>query len=224
MRQPNRLEKTTLAFAFVAIAGLTALAQQTAAPPETAPLTSQIPVDPLITTGKLDNGLRYYVRANARPEKRAELRLVVKAGSILEDDDQQGLAHFVEHMAFNGTTNFPRQDVIAFMQSLGMRFGAHVNAYTSFDETVYMLQVPTDRPDALDRAMLVLEDWASQVTFDPAEVEKERGVVLEEWRSRLGAGARMTDKLFPQLLQGSRYATRLPIGKPEILKSFPIDR
>jgi zinc protease len=192
--------------------------------PQNAALSQAIPVDPAITVATLPNGLRYYVRANRRPEKRAELRLVVKAGSILEDDDQQGLAHFVEHMAFNGTRNFPKQDVIAFMQSLGMRFGAHVNAYTSFDETVYMLQVPTDRPGALERAMLVLEDWASQVTFDPEEIEKERGVVLEEWRSRLGAGARLTDKLFPELLQGSRYATRLPIGKPEVLKSFTADR
>ena len=203
---------------------LTAHQTSTTVTPQTAALRDAIPVDPAITVGTLPNGLRYYVRANQRPEKRAELRLVVKAGSILEEDDQQGLAHFVEHMAFNGTRNFPKQDVIAFMQSLGMRFGAHVNAYTSFDETVYMLQVPTDRAGALDRAMLVLEDWASQVTFDPAEIEKERGVVLEEWRGRLGAGARLTDKLFPQLLQGSRYATRLPIGKPEVLKSFTADR
>src|SRR5262245_35133435 len=224
MRQPNRLEKTTLAFAFVAIAGLTALAQQTAAPPETAPLTSQIPVDPLITTGKLDNGLRYYVRANARPEKRAELRLVVNAGSILEDDDQQGLAHFVEHMAFNGTKNVPKQDVVNFMQSIGMRFGAHVNAYTSFDETVYMLQVPTDRPDAVAKAFQILEDWAHNVTFDPAEIDKERGVVIEEWRLGRGADARLRDAELPILLKGSRYAERLPIGKKEILEGFKPDR
>ena len=203
---------------------LTARQTPTTVTPQTAALRDAIPVDPAITVGTLPNGLRYYVRANPRPERRAELRLVVRAGSILEDEDQLGLAHFVEHMAFNGTRNFPKQDVIAFMQSLGMRFGAHVNAYTSFDETVYMLQVPTDRPGALDHAMLVLEDWASQVTFDPAEIEKERGVVLEEWRSRLGAGSRLADKLLPQLLQDSRYAARLPIGKPEVLKSFTADR
>ena len=160
--------------------GLVAAAQ--AVPSQSAPLTQQIPVDPLITTGQLSNGLRYYVRANNRPEQRAELRLVVNAGSILEDDDQQGLAHFVEHMAFNGTKKFPKQDVVAFMQSIGMRFGAHVNAYTSFDETVYMLQVPTDKPEVLRKAFEILEDWAHNVSFDPAEVDKERGVVVEEWR------------------------------------------
>src|SRR5258705_12859579 len=112
----------------------------------TQSLSQQMPVDPQITMGKFSNGLRYYIRANKKPEKRAELRLVVKAGSILEDDDQQGLAHFVEHMAFNGTKNFPKQDIISFIESLGMRFGADLNAYTTFDETVYILQVPTDKP------------------------------------------------------------------------------
>jgi zinc protease len=220
----KRARTTVVGVALLATAAVLTAQQAPQVTPQTAALSQAIPVDPAITVATLPNGLRYYVRANPRPEKRAELRLVVKAGSILEDDDQLGLAHFVEHMAFNGTRNFPKQDVITFMQGLGMRFGAHVNAYTSFDETVYMLQVPTDRPGALDRAMLVLEDWASQVTFDPAEIERERGVVLEEWRSRLGAGARLTDKLFPQLLQGSRYASRLPIGKPEILKSFTANR
>ena len=179
-----------------------------------------MPVDPAIAIGKFSNGLRYYVRANPKPEKRAELRLVVKAGSILEDDDQQGLAHFVEHMAFNGTQHFPKNELVQFIESLGMRFGADVNAYTSFDETVYMLQVPTDKPGTLDRALLILEDWAHNVTFDPAEIDKERGVVMEEWRLRRGAGARMTDKLFPVLLKGSRYADRVPIGKTEIIQTF----
>jgi zinc protease len=198
--------------------------QGIATSPQTAGLNQAIPIDPEITVGQLPNGLRYYVRANKKPEKRAELRLVVKAGSTLEDDDQQGLAHFVEHMAFNGTANFPKQDITAFMQSLGMRFGAHVNAYTSFDETVYMLTIPSERMDVLDRALLVLDDWAHNVTFDPAEIEKERGVVMEEWRGRLGAGSRLTDKLFPILLQNSRYADRLPIGKPEILQKFAPSR
>jgi zinc protease len=190
----------------------------------TAPLTQQIPTDPLITTGKFANGLRYYVRANKKPENRAELRLVVNAGSLLEEDDQQGLAHFVEHMAFNGTKHFPKMDVVNFMQSIGMHFGAHVNAYTSFDETVFMLQVPTDKSDVLDRSMLILEDWAHGVSFDDAEIDKERGVVMEEWRLGRGAGTRMQDKQFPILLKGSRYADRLPIGKPEILQSFKHDR
>jgi zinc protease len=181
-------------------------------------LTEPMPVDPQITMGKFANGLRYYIRANKKPEKRAELRLVVKAGSILEDDDQQGLAHLVEHMAFDGTTHFPKKDIISFIESLGMRFGADLNAYTSFDETVYILTVPTDKPETMDRALLILEDWAHNVSFDRTELDKERGVVMEEWRLGRGAGARMRDKLFPVLLKGSRYADRLPIGKPEIIQ------
>src|SRR6266850_7914134 len=128
-------------------------------------LTDQMPVDAQITMGKFPNGMRYYVRANKKPEKRAELRLVVKAGSILEDEDQQGLAHLVEHMAFNGTQHFPKHDLIEFIESLGMRFGADLNAYTSFDETVYMLAIPTDKPETIDRALLILEDWAHNVSL-----------------------------------------------------------
>ena len=191
---------------------------------QTSSLTQPMPVDPQITMGKFENGLRYYIRANKKPEKRAELRLVVKAGSILEDDDQRGLAHFVEHMAFNGTKNFPKHELISFMESLGMRFGADINAYTSFDETVYMLQVPTDKPGAMERALQVLEDWAHNVSFEPAEIEKERGVVLEEWRSGRGAGMRTTEKLFPVVFKGSRYANRLPIGTPEIIQTGKPER
>jgi zinc protease len=188
------------------------------------PLTSKIPVDPQITVGTLPNGLRYYIRKNAAPQQRAELRLVVNTGSILEADDQKGLAHFVEHMAFNGTKNFPKQSLVDFLESIGMRFGADVNAGTSFDETTFMLQVPTDKPDVLDRSMLILEDWAHNVTFEPAEIDKERGVVLEEWRLGRGAQARLQDKQFPILLKGSRYADRLPIGDPNILRTFKHDR
>jgi zinc protease len=220
-----RVRVALLVSALALATGLAAAPPQTGAlTPQSAALNQAIPVDPEVTLGRLPNGLRYYVRANPKPEKRAELRLVVKAGSTLEEDDQQGLAHFVEHMAFNGTRNFPKQDVTAFMQSLGMKFGAHVNAYTTFDETVYMLTVPSDRPDVIDRALLVLEDWAHNVSFEAAEIEKERGVVMEEWRGRLGAGSRLTDKMFPILLQGSRYADRLPIGKPEILQGFSPER
>jgi len=143
-------------------------------------LTEIVPIDPQVRAGRLPNGLQYFVRANAQPQGRAELRLVVNAGSVLEDDDQRGLAHFVEHMSFNGTQHFPGQDVAAFIQALGMRFGAHVNAHTSFDETVYQLQVPSDNRAVIDRALLIMEDWARSVSFEPAEVEKERGVVLEE--------------------------------------------
>ncbi|HSE36938.1 MAG TPA: insulinase family protein, partial [Blastocatellia bacterium] len=129
-----------------------------------------------------------------------------------------------EHMAFNGTKNFPKQDLVQFIESLGMRFGADLNAYTSFDETVYMLQVPTDKPEAMDKAFLILEDWASNVTFDPAEIDKERGVVMEEWRIRRGAGERMQTKIWPIMLKGSRYADRLPIGKPEIIQNGKHER
>jgi zinc protease len=225
MTTRTRVQALLLLAAFVGAASLVAARQPVVAAPGQATAAAQpMPVDPAISTGKLGNGLRYYVRANPKPEKRAELRLVVKAGSILEDDDQQGLAHFVEHMAFNGTQHFPKQEIISFIESLGMRFGADLNAYTSFDETVYMLQVPTDKPGTMDRALLVLEDWAHNVTFDPAEIDKERPVIMEEWRLRRGAGARVTDKLFPVLLQGSRYADRLPIGKTEVIQSFKRDQ
>jgi zinc protease len=187
-------------------------------------LQQPMPVDPQITMGQFKNGLRYYIRTTKKPEKRAELRLVVKAGSILEDEDQLGLAHFLEHMAFNGTKNFPKHELLAFIESLGMRFGAHLNAYTSFDETVYMLTVPTDKPGAIEKSFQVLEDWAQNISFEPAEVEKERGVVLEEWRSGRGAGMRTTEKIFPIMFKGSRYANRLPIGKPEIIQTGKLER
>ncbi len=178
-----------------------------------------IPPDPAVMTGTLANGFTYFIRENDQPENRAELRLVVNAGSILEDDDQQGLAHFVEHMAFNGTRNFEKQELVDYLESIGMQFGPDVNAYTSFDETVYMLQVPMDDPEVVSTAFQILEDWAHGVVFDPEEVDKERGVVIEEWRGRRGAGARMQDEQFPVMLQGSRYAERLPIGKTAILES-----
>src|SRR5215510_7156340 len=209
------------------VAGFTVAAQQPAATtpaPAALGLNQKMPVEPATTVGTLPNGMRYYIRVNKQPLNRAELRLVVNAGSVLEDDDQRGLAHFVEHMAFNGTKNFPKQDVIAFLQSTGMRFGAHINANTSFDQTVYELQIPTDSPAVIDRSLLILEDWAHAVTFDPDEIDKERGVILEEWRTGLGAGARMLDVQLPVLLKDSRYAERLPIGKPEIIRSFPYDR
>jgi len=176
--------------------------------------------DARVQTGVLDNGLRYYIRENRRPEQRAELRLVVKAGSVLEDDDQQGLAHFVEHMAFNGTRNFAHQDLVNYLELVGMRFGPDLNAYTSFDETVYMLQVPTDSDSVFHTAWQILEDWASAVSFEPEETDKERGVVIEEWRLGQGASARLRDLQFPIIFRGSRYADRLPIGRRETLESF----
>lgn len=135
----------------------------------------ELPLDPAVRSGKLANGLTYYVRGHGRPDDRAELRLVVNAGSILEDDDQRGLAHFVEHMAFNGTEHFARQELVDYLESIGMRFGPDLNAYTSFDETVYMLKVPTDDAEILDRAFLILRDWAGGLAFEDEEVDKERG-------------------------------------------------
>ena len=211
--------------AFTSVVSFTG-AQQPAATIDlkNAPLDLTIPVDPLITVGTLPNGLRYYVRENRLPQARAELRLVVKAGSVLEDEDQRGLAHFVEHMAFNGTRHFPKQEISTFMQALGMRFGAHVNAHTSFDETVYELQIPTGNPAVMDRSLTILEDFAQNVSFDAVEIDKERGVILEEWRLGLGAGERIRDAQMPVLLKGSRYAERSPIGKPEIIRSANYDR
>ncbi len=196
----------------------TAPAAGQAALPGTAPLAATIPMNPQVTAGTLPNGLHYFIRANKKPEDRAELRLVVNAGSVLEAADQRGLAHFVEHMAFNGTEHFPKQELESFLESIGMRFGQDLNAYTSFDETVYMLQVPTDKPEVLSKAFQVLEDWAHNVTFDADEVVKERGVITEEWRLGRGADARMRDKQFPILLAGSRYADRLPIGDMDVVQ------
>ncbi len=183
----------------------------------TAALTEATPVDPAVRVGSLDNGLRYYVRENGRPEQRAELRLAVNAGSVLEDDDQRGLAHFVEHMAFNGTEHFAKQELVDYLESIGMQFGPDINASTSFDETVYTLTVPTDSAVLVETAFQILEDWAHGIAFDSVEVEKERGVVLEEWRLGQGAFARIRDKQFPVLFRDSRYAERLPIGLPEII-------
>jgi zinc protease len=167
-----------------------------------------VPLDPSTTVGTLSNGLTYYIR------------LVVNAGSVLEDDDQLGLAHFVEHMAFNGTEHFEKQELVEYLESIGMQFGPSINAFTSFDETVYQLFVPTDDPEILSTAFQILEDWAHGVTFDPEEVDKERGVVIEEWRLGLGAMSRLRDQQLPTLFANSRYKDRLPIGTPEILESF----
>ncbi|MCZ6918758.1 MAG: insulinase family protein [Gemmatimonadetes bacterium] len=208
--------RTLLAFAPVALALQPAVAQLPT-------LDTPLPVDSAVMTGVLENGLRYYIRANTRPEQRAELRLVVNAGSVLEDDDQLGLAHFVEHMAFNGTEHYPKQELVEYLERIGMRFGPDINATTSFDETVYMLTVPTDTIEVFDEAFQILEDWAHLVSFDYEEIDRERGVVIEEWRLGRGADARMRDQQFPVLFRDSRYAVRLPIGDPDLLENFPYD-
>ena len=224
MTYSSKMMKLLSMLAFVAV-WLPVSGQERAAanPPQTVSLDQTLPVDPQITIGKLSNGFRYYIRTNQTPENRAELRLVVNAGSLLEDEDQLGLAHFVEHMAFNGTKRFAKDEIVKFMESIGMRFGPSLNAFTSFDETVYMLQVPTDKPEVLSKAFMILEDWAHYLSFDPKEIDKERGVIVEEWRLGRGADARMQDTQLPVLLKGSRYAERLPIGKKEIIESFKHD-
>ena len=178
-----------------------------------------IPVDERLSHGVLSNGMHYYIQKNVRPENRAELRLAVNAGSVLEDEDQKGLAHFVEHMAFNGTRNFEKNELIDYLESTGTRFGPDLNAFTSFDETVYMLQVRTDSTALFDKGMQVIRDWADGITFDEEEIDKERGVVESEWRSRLSPDQRMQNVYFPIMYKGSQYAERLPIGDPEIIKN-----
>lgn len=195
------------------------ISQQSPVVPEplSDPMAMALPVDPQVTIGKLDNGLTYYIRHNTEPEQRAELRLVVNAGSVLENDDQQGLAHLLEHMAFNGTAHFEKQELVDYLESIGTKFGPDLNAYTGFDETVYMLKVPTDSIEQFSTAFQILEDWAHGITLDPEEIDKERGVVLEEWRLRRGAEARMRDKQFPVLFKDSQYAVRLPIGQVDVI-------
>ncbi len=188
--------------------------------PDKFALDQKVPLDPKIIVGELKNGLKYYIRENRQPKNRAQLRLVVHAGSILEAEDQRGLAHVVEHMAFNGSKHFAKQALVDFMESIGMRFGPDLDAFTSFDETIYMLTIPTDSPEIIRTSFLIMEDWAHALTFDPKAIDKERGIIIEEWRLGQGAEARMRAKQFPILLQGSLYADRMPIGKKETIETF----
>jgi zinc protease len=176
-------------------------------------LQQKLPIDPNVKVARLSNGLTYYIRKNSKPENKVELRLVINAGSILEDDDQQGLAHFTEHMAFNGTKNFKKNDLVSYLQTIGVEFGADLNAQTGFDETIYILPIPTEKKENVEKGFQILEDWASTVAFDPAEIDKERGIVLEESRQGKGADDRIFRKVYPKLFEGSKYASRLPIGQ-----------
>jgi zinc protease len=185
--------------------------------------SDKLPVDPKVKIGKLENGLTYYIRQNKKPEQKVELRLVVNAGSINEDDDQQGLAHMAEHMAFNGTANFKKNDIISYLQSIGVGFGNDLNAYTSFDETVYILPIPTDKPGNLEKGFQILEDWAHQISFTNEDIDQERAVILEESRLGKGASDRMYRKLYPKLFSGSLYANRIPIGVDSIIRSYKHD-
>src|SRR5690606_15117703 len=183
-------------------------------------LDQPIPTDPDVKIGKLENGLTYYIRRNPKPENKVELRLAVNAGSVLEDPDQQGLAHFMEHMGFNDSKNFPKNELVGYLQQTGVKFGADLNAYTSFDETVYILPIPSDDPEVLEKGFTGLEDWAFNNLFDKEESEKERGVVLEELRLSKGASERMRRKYMPRLFNGSLYEERVTIGKDSVLKTF----
>jgi hypothetical protein len=178
-------------------------------------------MDSGITNGTLSNGMDYYVQRNTKPENRIQLRLVVNAGSLMEEDDQLGVAHLVEHMAFNGSENFSKNEVIEFFESTGMAFGHDLNAYTSFEQTVYMLECPADDPEIFKTSMQILADWAHAVSFDPEEIEKERGVVIEEWRTTSqGINGRLSNFRINDMLKDSKHSERLPIGKPEVIKNI----
>ncbi len=180
--------------------------------------------DPLVVRGTLSNGMSYYIRHNEEPRDRAQIALAVKAGSVHEEENQRGLAHFVEHMAFNGTERFAKQEIIEYIESIGSTFGPDLNAYTGFDETLYFLEIPTDDPEITENAFQILSDWAYAISFDPEEVELERGVVLEEWRLSQGFNSRLRDNLLSLLFGSSRYADRAPIGLTEIIENAPVER
>ncbi|MCX2584442.1 M16 family metallopeptidase [Pedobacter sp. MR22-3] len=179
-----------------------------------------LPFDAAVRTGKLPNGFTYYIRHNEEPKNRVVFYLANKVGSVLEDDDQQGLAHFMEHMSFNGTKNFPKNELVDYLQKTGVRFGADLNATTNFDETIYQLPIPSDKPEIVQNGLQIMRDWAQDATLDPAEINKERGVILEEKRIGKGAADRMRSKYFPVMLNNSVYAKRLPIGTEEVLNNF----
>lgn len=194
----------------------------TRAPASSDPDDAPLPLWPKLKKGTLPNGLTYYILPHGKPEKRAMLWLAVNAGSVQEDDDQRGLAHFAEHMAFNGTKRFKENELVRYLESIGMRFGADLNAYTTWDQTVYQLEVPSDKPDYMAKGLDILRDWAADITFDPKEVDKERGVVLEEWRLGRGAMMRLFDKHAKVLFQGTRYANRITIGSADIIQKAPV--
>nr|WP_321235134.1 insulinase family protein [uncultured Psychroserpens sp.] len=215
---PSKLSMLSMFMVF--FFALASYGQDVEMKPKEISASEDIPFNPEVKTGVLSNGLTYYIKNNGKPENKVELRLVVNAGSILEDDDQQGLAHFMEHMNFNGTKNFKKNELVDYLQSIGVKFGAHLNAYTSFDETVYILPIPSDDPEKLEKGFQILEDWAHNALLTDEEIDNERGVVLEEYRLGKGANERMSQRYLPKMLYGSKYADRLPIGKKEILENF----
>lgn len=180
-----------------------------------------IPVDPNVRIGKLDNGLTYYIRKNNLPVERADFYIAQKVGSIQEEENQRGLAHFLEHMCFNGTTHFPGDALKQYLERIGVKFGENLNAYTSVDETVYNISnVPVNTPGAIDSCLLILHDWSNDLTLDPKEIDKERGVINEEWRTRMSAVQRFQEKLLPAMFAGTKYATCFPIGTMDVVMNF----
>ncbi|WP_220399588.1 M16 family metallopeptidase [Filimonas effusa] len=210
------------------LASTPVLAQKTASKAAGVPVAKVLPLDTAVRIGKLPNGFTYFIRHNEEPKERVLLYLVNKVGSILETEEQRGLAHFIEHMSFNGTKNFPKNELVDYLERSGVRFGADLNAYTSFDETVYQLPLPTKDKELLKNGFRIMRDWAQEATLDETEINKERGVIIEEKRLRKGADERMREQYWSQLLNHSRYADRMPIGidtvllygKPETLRAF----
>ncbi|SHM91598.1 zinc protease [Cyclobacterium lianum] len=178
-----------------------------------------VPLDQRVRVGQLENGMRYYIQNNPKPEDKLELRLAIKAGSMQEKDTQLGLAHFVEHMAFNGSEHFEKNELISYLQSIGVSFGSDLNAYTSFDETVYMLPIPTDEMEKLKTGFQVMRDWAGGLLLESEDIDAERGIVVEEWRTGQGVDQRMRDAYLPVLLHDSRYARRMPIGEMDVIRN-----
>ncbi|MBQ9418489.1 MAG: insulinase family protein [Bacteroidales bacterium] len=215
------MKKTLMMLLMALTVGSVVLAQSPSSTKEKkSDLAAQVPLDKKIIHGKLDNGFTYYIRNNKKPENMIQFRLVSNAGSIMEREDQRGLAHFCEHMAFNGIKGYPGNTMIDKLQQHGVEFGRDINAYTSFDETVYFVNMPADDPEMVKMGIEILDGWAGNILFDEKEIEEERGVIHEEWRGGVGHGDRLRQKTWPIMLKGSLYAERLPIGKEEVIMNF----
>ncbi|MBQ6191964.1 MAG: insulinase family protein [Bacteroidaceae bacterium] len=183
-----------------------------------------VPLDPAVKTGKLENGLTYFIRHNEWPEKRCDFYIAQRVGSMQEEDEQRGLAHFLEHMCFNGTTHFPGDALKQYLERIGVKFGENLNAYTSFDETVYNINnVNVEIAGAVDSCLLILHDWSHDLLLEDKEIDKERGVIEEEWRVRRSAELRLIEAALPTICKDSKYAERMPIGTMEVVKNFPYD-
>ena len=207
----NRLLKSGIALLMGLFAATGASAQM-----------QELPVDSAVRVGHLPNGLTYYIRHNETPKGQADFYIAQKVGSILEEDNQRGLAHFLEHMCFNGTTNFPDKGIINWLESIGVKFGYNLNAMTGVDATIYNISaVPVDRKSVQDSCLLILHDWACDLTLDPKEIDAERGVIHEEWRRSMQGQMRIMEEQLPKVYPGSKYGYRLPIGTMEVVDNFP---